>query len=273
MPTLADYVSSHFGIPSPGAVNDKLIAFFKQIYTGSGSPEGVVTASTGSFYFDIVNAVMYAKTSGSGNTGWVSGAGGAFVEIAGSTMTGPLHLYGSAVTSDEAVTKAQLDATSSVFAMAWGVDPRGFAAGTSGAPTANRIYYIRNTGSLVNADKISIYVTTAAGNVQAAVYSNTGTGFTAAPTGSPLGASASVALAGAGARQQISLSSLVTINRGDWVALQFDNAGASIQRAQPGSGMCDGLAWWESPGSFTMANPVGTLASVNIVPIWSAYDA
>ena len=44
------------------------------IYTGIGSPEGVVTAAAGSIYFDLAVAgapVQYIKGSGSGNTGWV----------------------------------------------------------------------------------------------------------------------------------------------------------------------------------------------------------
>jgi len=37
---------------------------------GSGSPEGVVTASVGSEYTDTSTGVLYLKQSGSGNTGW-----------------------------------------------------------------------------------------------------------------------------------------------------------------------------------------------------------
>lgn len=72
MVSVADSIGGNFGVPSPGAVNDKLIAFFSKMYTTSGSPEGSVTAPTGSFCYDLTNAIMYAKKSGSGNTGWVS---------------------------------------------------------------------------------------------------------------------------------------------------------------------------------------------------------
>lgn len=44
------------------------------ISTGSGSPEGVVTAATGSIYMNTsggTNTTFYVKESGSGNTGWV----------------------------------------------------------------------------------------------------------------------------------------------------------------------------------------------------------
>jgi len=37
---------------------------------GAGSPEGVVTASLGSFYRDYANGTFYGKTNGVGNTGW-----------------------------------------------------------------------------------------------------------------------------------------------------------------------------------------------------------
>ena len=38
--------------------------------TGSGSPEGVVTASVGALYVDETTPGIYQKTSGTGNTGW-----------------------------------------------------------------------------------------------------------------------------------------------------------------------------------------------------------
>lgn len=43
--------------------------------TGTGSPEGVVTASVGSMYTDVAGGAgttLYVKESGSGNTGWVA---------------------------------------------------------------------------------------------------------------------------------------------------------------------------------------------------------
>lgn len=43
-----------------------------RIYTyGSGSPEGVITATIGSFYSDTTAGSLYTKNSGVGNTGWV----------------------------------------------------------------------------------------------------------------------------------------------------------------------------------------------------------
>lgn len=43
--------------------------------SGSGSPEGVVTAAKGSFFTRTdggANTTLYVKESGSGNTGWVA---------------------------------------------------------------------------------------------------------------------------------------------------------------------------------------------------------
>ena len=45
-----------------------------QIYTGTGSPEGVQTAIPGSLYFDLTvpsAPIQYIKGSGTGNTGWI----------------------------------------------------------------------------------------------------------------------------------------------------------------------------------------------------------
>lgn len=46
-----------------------------KFYTGSGSPEGIVTAGIGSFYTNSAGGAattLYIKTSGSGNTGWTA---------------------------------------------------------------------------------------------------------------------------------------------------------------------------------------------------------
>jgi len=41
------------------------------LYSGSGSPEGVVTAAVGSKYTDTATGDSYSKRTGNGNTGWV----------------------------------------------------------------------------------------------------------------------------------------------------------------------------------------------------------
>lgn len=44
--------------------------------SGSGSPEGAVTAEPGTTYYDTVNSIFWVKGSGSGNTGWIQLIGG-----------------------------------------------------------------------------------------------------------------------------------------------------------------------------------------------------
>lgn len=46
------------------------IAGQQQTLIGSGSPEGVITASVGRQYFDSSASHLYVKVTGSGNTGW-----------------------------------------------------------------------------------------------------------------------------------------------------------------------------------------------------------
>jgi hypothetical protein len=51
----------------------KNLGNFPNLYIGIGSPEGVVSAISGSLYTDgtIGQAVIYMKISGTGNIGWV----------------------------------------------------------------------------------------------------------------------------------------------------------------------------------------------------------
>lgn len=46
----------------------------QKVLSGTGDPNGVVTASTPAIYLDITDPsdpVLWFKTSGTGNTGWV----------------------------------------------------------------------------------------------------------------------------------------------------------------------------------------------------------
>jgi hypothetical protein len=57
--------------------NNGAVTFFNgvKLLTGSGSPEGVVTAPTGSMYLNTAGGAtttLYVKTSGTGNTGWTA---------------------------------------------------------------------------------------------------------------------------------------------------------------------------------------------------------
>ncbi len=58
------------------------------IYSGSGNPNGIITASTPSIYLDVGDASIWFKTSFSGSSGWILVA----------PLIGPIHLtqgYGS----------------------------------------------------------------------------------------------------------------------------------------------------------------------------------
>lgn len=41
------------------------------VMRGAGTPEGAVTSGVGGLYIDTATGILYAKTSGTGNTGWV----------------------------------------------------------------------------------------------------------------------------------------------------------------------------------------------------------
>lgn len=61
-------------------VRANFVTLNNQFKIGTGSPEGVVTASVSAFYFQTdgtVGTTVWSKASGSGNTGWVTGAAGA----------------------------------------------------------------------------------------------------------------------------------------------------------------------------------------------------
>lgn len=68
-----------------GSLNSALYTAFQYIanvfnrmplmYTGSGSPEGVISAKVGALYTDeagSTSTTLYVKETGTGNTGWVA---------------------------------------------------------------------------------------------------------------------------------------------------------------------------------------------------------
>jgi len=59
---------------------------------GSGSPEGVVTATVGSEYTDTSSGILWQKRSGSGNTGWQAGE---FSGFANGSVTNPGAYFSS----------------------------------------------------------------------------------------------------------------------------------------------------------------------------------
>jgi hypothetical protein len=55
-------------------ITGSTVATGPQVYTGTGSPEGVVTANPGSLYVQQVSSTvtqLWTKGSGTGNTGWI----------------------------------------------------------------------------------------------------------------------------------------------------------------------------------------------------------
>ncbi len=58
-------------------MEDGIEAADLHVRTGSGSPEGAVTAPVGDLYTDTATGDLWLKTSGTGNTGWTEvGTGG-----------------------------------------------------------------------------------------------------------------------------------------------------------------------------------------------------
>ena len=67
-------VDSSAGVTKKITAKDLVSAGQMILFSGSGSPEGVVTASPPAIYIDLSTPSepeLYFKTSGTGNTGWV----------------------------------------------------------------------------------------------------------------------------------------------------------------------------------------------------------
>ncbi|HYH75493.1 MAG TPA: collagen-like protein [Candidatus Saccharimonadales bacterium] len=58
-------------------------------YTGSSSPEGVITANVGSYYTATDTGSMYVKTTGTGTTGWTVLGAGVAASYMQATLTAP----------------------------------------------------------------------------------------------------------------------------------------------------------------------------------------
>lgn len=98
---LADFIQANFGVPSPGAVNDKIIAYYKVIFTGLGSPVGVVTGP--GFYFDLTNFNMW-KNAAADNSSWTEFNTGSVIPAypllaPNGTVAAPSYSFASAPSS------------------------------------------------------------------------------------------------------------------------------------------------------------------------------
>lgn len=69
-----DYIQQWLSQNPPQTRLDGVAGILLNIHSGSGDPDGVVTASPGALYLNTdggVSTTLYVKESGSGNTGWV----------------------------------------------------------------------------------------------------------------------------------------------------------------------------------------------------------
>ena len=97
--------------------------------------------------------------------------------------------------------------------------------------TANNGCYTKLTSGGYAFSNLNIDVGVASGNISVAVYTTSGTGMSAAPTGGQLTTSGAVACPASGIAT-VSLGSSVTPHLGDWVGLSCDNTTATILRAE-----------------------------------------
>ena len=126
-------------------------------FTGTGSPEGKVTAPVGSVYTDTAattGAIRWIKTSGTGNTGWVVEYGDTgWRDIAGSStaISGELRIRRTENIVYLAIVDARFDVSSGsqVITLPTGFRPQRFTYGQSTKywdPEASRPGRIRDTG-------------------------------------------------------------------------------------------------------------------------------
>jgi hypothetical protein len=121
---------------------------------------------------------------------------------------------------------------------------------------SNRAYYLRCLGGGV-ISKITVQVAVQNGNVDVAVYRNSGLGRSAVP-GARLTSSGSVACPAVGVAD-ISLAATVEVLPGDWLAISTDSATASFRTAGTsslvGSAMGNGRAFYQNTAFPLPATP------------------
>jgi|GEM_PF-4376264 len=71
------FINPKTGQLSPVAVRffDSLVTALNYVQTGTGTPEGVITASVGTLYLRTnggASTTLYVKEAGIGNTGWIA---------------------------------------------------------------------------------------------------------------------------------------------------------------------------------------------------------
>jgi hypothetical protein len=131
--------------------------------------------------------------------------------------------------------------TEQKWGLMWTFDP--IYVNTISMQVANRGWYCRVKGS-GTISKIGIVVSTQAGNICVATYTNTGTG-RAAKAATRTQTSGSVACPAAG-YQEIALGGSVFVNEGDWFYVGSDSASTILR----GSGSAAGNAQHQGRGDF-----------------------
>ena len=119
------------------------LAGYITVVSGSGTPNGVITADIGQAYTDTANGNLWIKTSGNGtSTGWILGAPSATGTI--TVTTGSATLTNSGITSSSyaLLTAATGTAPSAPYTFTAGTN--GTAAITGGTNTTTARYLLFN---------------------------------------------------------------------------------------------------------------------------------
>jgi len=97
-------------------LRDGIAELFLERQTGDVDPEGVVTGPPGMFYVNKVNAKLWVKITGTGNTGWGNGSAGAsdHAQLSGLTNGDPHTQYQQESERNVANGYAGLDANAQV---------------------------------------------------------------------------------------------------------------------------------------------------------------
>ena len=142
------------------------------------------------------------------------------------------------------------------------LNPRDGAISGATLGIANRRFYHRVMGA-GTISKLAVVVTVQSGNFGLEVFRNNGSdGRAAAPTGSPVATTGSVAVPAVGWRET-ALAASVDVEDGDWFSIWCDNTTAAFCRTvNTATGMadaCAGLSGLEA--GVTLGNAPGTVSA------------
>lgn len=255
-----DLNANTYNINNSGRINFNAAS---SVVSGTGSPNGVVTAPVGSVFLrldGITGTTLYSKVTGSGNTGWSAiTAGAGTVTSVALTTPGELTVSGSPIT------------TSGTFALSWSSQTANllFASpsGSSGTPGFRAM-----TGADVPA---SIITNAKLANMAANTFKANNTGSPAAPsditvaqaktllaiTASDVSGLAAIATSGSASDLFTGTAPTARLGSGTADATKFLRGDSTWQAFTSGTVTSVGLSM---PSVFTVANsPVtssGTLA-------------